>query len=119
MDMYEQPRYSTNDGCVLWWSYEGANDWKIFQLEPVNDEEEKGAWDSICCILNAFEARMSLMIREGEVGVVRTTDEAAMGYYIVQWKSEPYALQADAEGMSGIVTAGVMVVDRLYFNRVQ
>ena len=34
-----------------------------------------------------------------------------MGYYIVQWKSEPYALQADAEGISGIVTAGAMVVD--------
>ena len=62
---------------------------------------------------------MSLMIKEGEVGAVGTTDEAAMGYYIVQWKSEPYALQADAEGMSGIVTAGVMVVDGLYFNRVQ
>ena len=43
VDMYEQPRYSANDGCVLWRSYEGANDWKIFQLEPVNDEEEKGA----------------------------------------------------------------------------
>ena len=62
---------------------------------------------------------MSLMIKEGEVGGVGTTDEAAMGYYIVQWKSEPYALQADAEGMLGIVMAGVMVVDGLYFNRVQ
>ena len=30
VDMYEQPRYSANDGCVLWRSYEGANDWKIF-----------------------------------------------------------------------------------------
>jgi hypothetical protein len=48
-----------------------------------------------------------------EVRAVGTTDEAAMGYYIVQLKSEPYALQADAEGMSGIVTAGVMVVDGL------
>ncbi len=85
----------------------------------MNDEEEKGARDSICCVLNALEARMSLMIREGEVGAVGTTDEAAMGYYIVQWKSKPYALQVDAEGMSGIVTAGVMVVDGLYFNRVQ
>ncbi len=62
---------------------------------------------------------MSLMIKEGEVRAVGTTDEAAMGYYIVQRKSEPYALQADAEGMSGIVTAGAMMVDGLYFNRVQ
>ena len=40
-----------------------------------------------------------------------------MGYYIVQWKSKPYTLQEDAEGMLGTVTAGEMVVDRLYFNR--
>ncbi len=42
-----------------------------------------------------------------------------MGYYIVQWKSKQYALQADVEGISGIVTAGAMVVNGLYFNRVQ
>jgi hypothetical protein len=115
VNMYEQPQYAANDWCVLWRSYEGANDWKIFQLEPVNEEEEKGARDSICCMLNAVEARMSLMIQKGEVGAVGTTDKAAMGYYIVQGKSEPYALQADAEGISGIVTAGAMVVDGLYF----
>ena len=70
-------------------------------------------------MLNALEARMSLAIREGGVGAVGTIDEAAMGYYIVKWLSEPYALQVDAEGISGIVTAGAMVVDGLYFNRVQ
>jgi hypothetical protein len=42
-----------------------------------------------------------------------------MGYYIVKWENKPYALQADAEGISGIVTAGAMVVDGLYSNRVQ
>ncbi len=42
-----------------------------------------------------------------------------MGYYIVKWESQPYALQADAEGISGIVTAGAMVVDGLYLNKVQ
>jgi hypothetical protein len=42
-----------------------------------------------------------------------------MGHYIVQWKSESYALQADAEGIWGIVTAGAMVVDGLNCNRVQ
>ncbi len=43
VNMYEQPRYAANDRCVLWWSYKGANYWKIFQLEPVNEEEKKGA----------------------------------------------------------------------------
>jgi hypothetical protein len=117
--MYEQPRYAANNECVLWRSYEGANDWKIFPLEPVNDENEKGARDSILCVLYALEARMSLMIREGEVGAVGTTDKAAMGYYVVKWLSEPYALQTDTEGMSGVINAGAMVVDGIFFNRVQ
>jgi hypothetical protein len=67
VNMDEQPWYAANNQCVLWWSYKGANDWKIFQLEPVNEEEEKGAQDSIRYVLYALEAQMSLMIREGEV----------------------------------------------------
>ena len=61
---------------------------------------------------------MLLMIWEGEVGAVGTTDNAAMGYYVVKWTSEPYALQADAEGVSGVIAAGAMVVDAVYFNMV-
>ena len=112
-------QYARNTECVLWASYEGANDWKICQLLPDTVDDEKGAQDSIQCVLNALEARMSLMIREGEVGAVGTTDNAAMGYYVVKWTSEPYALQADAEGMSGVIADGAMVVDAVYFNRVE
>ncbi len=72
VDMYEQPRYAANNECVLRRSYKGANDKKIFPLEPVNNDDEKGAWDSILCVLYAFEVRMSLMIQEGEVGAVGT-----------------------------------------------
>jgi hypothetical protein len=42
-----------------------------------------------------------------------------MGYYLVKWLSEPYTLQKDTEGMSGMIPVGSMVVDGLYFNRVQ
>ena len=96
VDMYEQPRYAANNQCVLWRSFKGANDWKIVQCEQ-----------AIRCMLNTLEAWMTLMlmIRKGVVGAVGTTDEAAMGYYIVQWKSKPYALQVDAEGILGIVMA--------------
>jgi hypothetical protein len=58
------------------------------------------------------------MVREGDIGVVGTTDEAAMGYYLVKWLSEPYTLQEETEGMSGMIGAGVMVIDALYYNRV-
>jgi hypothetical protein len=42
-----------------------------------------------------------------------------MGYYLVKWLSKPYTLQEDTEGMSGMIPIGSMVVDGLYFNRVQ
>jgi hypothetical protein len=37
----------------------------------------------------------------------------------VKWLSKPYALQDDTNGMSGVINAGVMVVDTLYFHRVK
>ncbi len=116
VDMHEQHRYAANKECVLWGSYEGANNWKIFQQQLVSDDDEKGARDSVQCVLNALEVCMLLMIREGEVGAVRTTDDAAMGYYVIKWMSEPYALQ---EETSGVIAAGVMVVDAVYFNMVE
>ena len=97
--------------CVLWQSYEGANDWRICELLPVTDDNEKGAQDLVLCILNALKVHMLLMIREGEVGAVETTDDVTMGYYIVKWTSEPYTLQAHADGVSGVIAARAMVVD--------
>jgi hypothetical protein len=50
-----------------------------------------------------------------DVGAVGMTDEAAMGYYLVKWLSEPYyTLQADTEGMAGMISAGTMVVEGVY-----
>jgi hypothetical protein len=31
---------------------------------------------------------MSLIVHEGEVGAIGTTDEAVVGYYLVKWLSE-------------------------------
>jgi hypothetical protein len=104
----------------LWPSYEGANNWKILELVPKKPEDEKGAQESIKCVLNVLVARVTLMMRIGEVGAVGTTDVAAiMGYYLVKWLSEPYTLQVDTEGMAGSIGTGKMVADALYFNKVQ
>jgi hypothetical protein len=46
-------------------------------------------------------------------------DNVAMGYYVIKWLSEPYMLQEDTDGMSRTIGAGTMVVDTLYFNRVE
>jgi hypothetical protein len=64
----------------LWPSYEGANNWKIVTLVPKKEADKKVARESLHCILNAIVAHMSLMMREGHVGAVGLTDEAAMGY---------------------------------------
>ena len=48
--------------------------------------------ESLHYILNALVACMSLMMREGHIGAVGTTDKKAMGYYLVKWLSRPYTL---------------------------
>ncbi len=60
-----------------------------------------------------------LMVPKGEMGAIGTMDKESMGYYVVKWLSKPYALQDDTNGMSGIINAGVLVADALYFNRVK
>ncbi len=98
VDIADQSRYSQNKECTLWPSHEGANDWKIVQLVP----------------------KTEVMVCEGEMGAIGTTDEAALGYYVIKWLSDPYTLQEEmAEGMSGVIGAGTMVADVLYFNRVE
>ena len=114
-----QPCYAVNKDCKFWPSYEGANNWKIVALMPKMEADKKVVRESLRCILNALVACMTLMMREGHIGAVSTTDEEAMGYYLVKWLSKPYTLQKDTEGMSGMIPVGSMVVDGLYFNRVQ
>ena len=85
----------------MWPSYKGANNWKVCTLILKTKADKKEAWKSICCILNTHIVRMSFIMHEGEVGAVGTTDEVAMGYYLIKWLSKPYTLQTDAAGMSG------------------
>jgi hypothetical protein len=81
--------------------------------------DKKGAQESHHCVLSAMAARMSLMVRKGKVGAIGMADDAAMVYYVVKWLSDPYRLQEVTNGMSGMIGVGMMVVDMLYFNRVE
>ena len=114
-----QPRYTQNKECVMWPSYEDANDWKVCALIPKTEADKKEVCESILCVLNPHIARMSLIMCEGEVGAVGTTDEAVMGYYLIKWLSEPYTLQTDTADTSGMIPARTIVANALYFNRVQ
>ncbi len=119
VDMRGQSRYAQNKDCSLWPSYEGANDWGIFQLAPRTEDDRKGARESNLCVLDAIEMRIYMKMKMDDVGAIGTTDDTAMGCYLVKWLSEPYTLQADTEGMAGMISAGAMVVDGVYFNRVE
>jgi hypothetical protein len=71
--------------CKSWPSYEGQNDWRICKLVPKTTEDERDVQELMKGVLIVIEVRIALMIREGKIGVVATTDEAAMGYYVVKW----------------------------------
>ena len=109
-----QPRYARNKACVLWPSYEGANDWKVRRLLPKTAKEAKGARESMSCVLTARVTRMSLQIVEGEVAAFGTSDEDTRGYYVVVWRGEPYTLQEETNG----VAAGRQVADAEWLNPV-
>jgi hypothetical protein len=51
---------------------------------PKTEADKKGARESNHSVLGAMEAHMSLMICEGEVGVIGTADKATMGYYVAK-----------------------------------
>jgi hypothetical protein len=90
VDHSAQPRYTQNEEWKLWPSYKGENDWQICQLVPRMANDERGVGESITYNFIAIEACLLLMIREGEVGMVSMTDNAAMGYYVVKWTSKPH-----------------------------
>ena len=48
-------------------------------------------------ILRGVETRMSEKILSTVYGAIRTDDESANGYYVLQWTTEPYTLQEDKE----------------------
>jgi hypothetical protein len=84
------------------------------------EADKKGARESYNSVLGAMEARMSLMVHEGEMGAIGMADKAVLGYYVVKWLSNPYTLQEETvEGMSGMISTGTMVADVLYFNWVE
>ena len=62
---------------------------KIKNIE--NDDE------AFKTILRGVEIRMSEKILTAIYAVIKTDDESADGYYVLQWVSEPYMLQKDKE----------------------
>ena len=106
-----------------WNIFEGLNDWNIItlvtQTKNKNIDKEDEAFRTI---LRGVETRMSEKILSIMYGAIRTNDESADGYYVLQWTTEPYTLQEDKEmqGYLPITTAyaGEIVCDAVFLNPV-
>jgi hypothetical protein len=83
-----QPRHAQNKECILWPSYEGANDWKLHPCSQNRGGQEGGTEVNQFCPQRVRGAHVTHRER-GKVGAVGTTNEAAAGYYLVKWLSEP------------------------------
>jgi len=72
-------------------------------------------------MLSALVARVSLQIKEGEVGAIGTAPAAAtpLGYCVAKWKNKPYKLQQEVKGMAGMLEAGTLVADAVLYSPVR
>ena len=72
--------------------------------DPLDVEEAKRE------VLEGVATRMAEEIESEGYGAVMTEDEATHGYYLVQWRSEPYALQEKTDEFR----EGELVCDATY-----
>ena len=84
------------------------------ELEARDEWSSKNEW-----MRDFLQSIIHSLLVDGFLHCIGTTDEVAMGYYLVKWPSEPYMLQADTEGMAGMISMGIMVAEGVYYNRVK
>ena len=80
----------------------------------------KRLWElSNSLMLSALVARISLQIKEGEVGAIGTAPTGTLGYYVAAWRSRPYTLHQEVKGVAGMLEAGTLVADAVLYNPVR
>jgi hypothetical protein len=117
------PRYSQNMECEMWPIFYGLNDWRIIEVKPAtkgDHEEDLHAVQDI--VLESLVKAIMGEVKEGNVGAFATEDPESDGYYIVRFKSVPYALTRQKKltkfNPAIVVEEGVLVVDAEYLNMV-
>lgn len=84
----------------------GYNDWRIVTLVKKSKSSEVEEEELRRDVLTSVADLMAEQVVVGKYGAFTTTDEAADGYYVVEWISEPYLKE------------GVKVCDAIYYNMV-
>jgi hypothetical protein len=118
-----QPRYSQNSEREMWPIFHGLNDWRIVQVKPAtkgDHEEDLHAAQDV--VLESLVKAMMGEVKEGNIGAFATEDPESDGYYVVRFKSVPYALPCQTKltkfNPNIVVEEGALVVDAKYLNMV-
>ena len=72
--------------------FESLNDWNIITLVTTSKNKTERDNEVFGTILRGVETRMSEKILTIMYSAMKTDDENADGYYVIQWTSEPYTL---------------------------
>jgi hypothetical protein len=118
-----QPQYTQNRECKMWPIFHGLNDWRIIEVKPAtkgDHEEDLHAAQDV--VLESQVKAMMGEVKEGNIGAFATEDPESDGYYVVRFKSAPYALTRQTKvtkfNPTTVVEEGALVVDAEYLNMV-
>jgi hypothetical protein len=118
-----QPRYSQNTECEMGPIFHGLNDWRIIEVKPATKEDHEEDFHAAQdIVLESLVKAMTGEVKEGNVGAFATEDPESDGYYVVRFKSVPYALTRQTKlteyNPAIVVEEGALVVDAEYLNMV-
>jgi hypothetical protein len=119
---WARPRYSQNTESEMWPIFHGLNDWRIIEVKQTtkgdHDEDLHATQDMV--LESLVKAMMLGEVKEGNVGAFATEDPESDGYYVVKYKSVPYALTRQTKltefNPTIVVEEGALVVDTQYLN---
>jgi len=114
----EQQCYAASTTCKFHVLFEGLNDWKIITLVDTTEsvlEENEQVHE---LVLAGIAETVSKNVIVGGYGAVMTDDPDSDGYYLLQWDSEPRALEEDLEVEYATILKGELVADAVYLNPV-
>jgi hypothetical protein len=121
-----QPLYASSTEYDMRPIFHGLNDWCIIELKPAsNGEHEEYLHVAQNIVLLGSLGRIIMgEVQEGNIAAFSTEDPESDGFYVVRFRSDPYALIqqmpfATESNPPNVVEEGALVVDAEYFNIMQ
>jgi hypothetical protein len=107
----------------MWPIFHGLNDWRVIEVKPATKGEHKeDLHANQDVVLESLVKAMMGELKEGNIGAFVTEDPESDGYFVVRFKSAPYALTRQTKltefNQTIVVKEGALVVDAKYLNMV-